>query len=402
MHSRATAILCILVIGSTGLALAADPPEAIYYQGVLRDSNDNPRNGVFTMVFRLFDDPDFGVPLLCDSQSVDVTNGLFGVTIGEEANIEACMGPDDTVTLTSVLSSHEPLYLQIAVDGEMLWPRVPLASSPYALNARRVRGTEIVATGPIDLYVDAVGGDDANDGSSLEKAKATIQAAVNAIPDRLAGNAVVHIQPGTYHEQVWVAPRNGTAVSQVMLIGAGATPSDVILDGTGVDEFPGIGIMVMMPGTVIENMTISNWDTETAVNVFGGGDLIMNNCRIVENLADAPGEDPYAGLVVDGASVEITDCEFSNNETAILATRGGHVRIFDEQGSSFSGNVWGIVAERGSSVFFNSGSGSQNCTMTSSPMKAWYHSTIARYATNCNPDGSSTCDNMVGYGQCEP
>ncbi|MBN1517104.1 hypothetical protein JXA32_11115 [Candidatus Sumerlaeota bacterium] len=50
--------------------------------------------------------------------------------------------------------------------------------------------------------MDAVNGDDANNGLTTDTAKQTIQAAVDLLPARIPANVTVVVLPGTYPEQV--------------------------------------------------------------------------------------------------------------------------------------------------------------------------------------------------------
>ena len=52
---RLTIILALVAIAFTSMVLAADPPELLNYQGVLRNSSDEPLDGGFPMTFRFFD-----------------------------------------------------------------------------------------------------------------------------------------------------------------------------------------------------------------------------------------------------------------------------------------------------------------------------------------------------------
>jgi hypothetical protein len=51
---RAKMILALIALALTSFVPAADPPELINYQGVLRNSVDEPLNGIFSMTFRFF------------------------------------------------------------------------------------------------------------------------------------------------------------------------------------------------------------------------------------------------------------------------------------------------------------------------------------------------------------
>ena len=64
-------------------ALAAQPPDLINYQGVLRDSQGNALSGSYPMVFRFFSAETGGDEILVNTHAaVSVTDGLFSVALG--------------------------------------------------------------------------------------------------------------------------------------------------------------------------------------------------------------------------------------------------------------------------------------------------------------------------------
>lgn len=113
------------------LALAAgavNVPLRIPFQSKLVDpATNDPRNGTFTMQFKLYDAPSGGSPLFSETQSVSVVNGVFAVQIGTVS----ALNPD--------LFSGASAYLGVTVgaDSEMT-PRQPLSVSPYAISAMQL------------------------------------------------------------------------------------------------------------------------------------------------------------------------------------------------------------------------------------------------------------------------
>lgn len=109
-------------------AAAGTLPMSIPFQGKLIDpATNNPKNGAFSMQFKLYNVPTGGAALFTETQTVTVTNGVFNVQIG-------------TVSVLSVdLFSGASSYLGVTVgaDAEML-PRQPLSMSPYAFTAMQL------------------------------------------------------------------------------------------------------------------------------------------------------------------------------------------------------------------------------------------------------------------------
>jgi hypothetical protein len=379
--TRPIVILALIALAVTSLVSAADPPERMNYQGVLRNSADVPLDGSFPMAFRFFDALTAGNEILVDAHgAVTVSGGLFNVQLGS-GSVTDGSGPGTFATLTAVFAEHAELYLEVEVDGETLSPRTPVAAAGYALNARKVRGKELVSDGPLELYVDnsvtgcgGAGCSDSNDGLSPETAKQTIQAAVNAIPVVLNGTVTVYIATGTYAEEVFVSDRTRTGLFPIILAGSGR--NNVTLQGSG----SGVGIIATDLRVVVAAMTIDNY--EGGLVALGGGYLNLVACRI-SNHTDR-------GVnATQGSFVEIEDCEFDGNPTGIEAQDHGTIEIFgDSEPVSFVSNTTPVKAVRNGYVYF---SNSSNCEFIGGGgMFADGYSTVAGYgactnAPSCNP-----------------
>jgi hypothetical protein len=117
-----------LLLAAAVPAAAVILPLRIPFQGKLLDpATNNPKNGAFSMQFKLYTVPTGGAALFAETQSVTVVNGVFNVQIG-------------TISLlTTDLFSGASAYLGVTVggDAEML-PRQPLSMSPYAFTAMQL------------------------------------------------------------------------------------------------------------------------------------------------------------------------------------------------------------------------------------------------------------------------
>jgi len=388
-------ILCVFVLlalASGTAALGADPPEVIHYQGVLRDAADAPQTGPFAMTFRFFDDPAAGTEILCDSHTVIASNGLFSTTLGEPAHITACMGSGNEVPMVAAFADSTDLYLQVEIGAEILLPRIRVAASGYALNSRLVRGREIVAAGPIDLYVDASTGDDANDGLSPTSAKQSIQAAIRDIPMLLSGDVQVHIANGTYNERVALMPRmRPDGLHWIRLIGDAAAPNNVVIDGTGLPDPGGNaaseGIWVSDLPVEISGLSMSNF-TSAGIGVSFGGFAVIRNCRLQNNQLGLSAEQ---GGVTDVENVVITD-----NQIGIGAFNGGNAYLGD--GLDISNNTdKGLAASHNSLIEMR---GYTTCSITDNDLMASEHSTVSGYG-GCTISGS-TCNALDATAICRP
>lgn len=118
--------LAIFAFAST--AAAVDIPNKINFQGKLLDSSNVPKNGNFTMSFRLYNVPTGGAALYTEGPLVvPVVNGVFSVQIGTQTGLN----PD--------LFAGASVYLGITVapDAEMT-PRQQMVASPYAMTAAQL------------------------------------------------------------------------------------------------------------------------------------------------------------------------------------------------------------------------------------------------------------------------
>ena len=136
--------LVVALAAGSGI-LAATPPARVNYQGVLRDSSGTPLNGTFDLVFRFHSAATGGDEVLVDTHSaatmtaVTVTNGLFNVTLGGGVVADGS-GPGSFLNLTDLFANYSSVWMGIEVNSQLLLPRIPFESSPYALNAGSLEG----------------------------------------------------------------------------------------------------------------------------------------------------------------------------------------------------------------------------------------------------------------------
>jgi hypothetical protein len=118
-----TLIATTVLAGSSWAAI----PAKISYQGILTDDNGVVvADGTYSIRFRLYAAPAGGVELWEETQSVPVANGRFNVMLGD-------------VTPLSGLAFDGTYYLALKIESDTeMADRIPLASSPYALNTRAV------------------------------------------------------------------------------------------------------------------------------------------------------------------------------------------------------------------------------------------------------------------------
>lgn len=108
-------MICIVI-------LSAEVPNLIDFQGRLANANGYAIDGNVSITFTIYDSETNRTALWTETQSVDVTDGLFQVTLGESTTF-----PNDLFD-----SLNRWIGINVAGDGEMT-PRTKLASVPYAL-----------------------------------------------------------------------------------------------------------------------------------------------------------------------------------------------------------------------------------------------------------------------------
>jgi hypothetical protein len=143
--ARLLAIFLLHLPILAGASLAAEPPDLVNYQGVLRGSDDSPLEGDHDMVFRFWSAEVGGAEILVDSHTaagsgaVTLSGGLFDVQLGG-GTVSDGSGAGVYDTLGRVFADYSAVWLEIQIGGEVLSPRVRVVSSPYAANAMHLGG----------------------------------------------------------------------------------------------------------------------------------------------------------------------------------------------------------------------------------------------------------------------
>ncbi len=120
---RVRCFAALALFGILGLVFAIPP--VINYQGKVTDTSGVALDGTYSMEFRIYNVPTGGTALWSETHSsVEVHKGLFDVLLGESVPLN--------------LPFDEQYYLEIVVNGEVLSPRIPMASVGYAFRAANV------------------------------------------------------------------------------------------------------------------------------------------------------------------------------------------------------------------------------------------------------------------------
>jgi len=111
-----------LVLITLVTACGAELTKQMSYQGQLTDAGGNPVDGPRNLVFRLYTADSGGTAIWEEAHNgVQVDNGLFHVALGASTELDEA-------------DFHQPLFLEIEVNGQVLSPRQPLQGAPYAFS----------------------------------------------------------------------------------------------------------------------------------------------------------------------------------------------------------------------------------------------------------------------------
>ena len=223
---------------------------------------------------------------LNEDQALDPTDRLV---LKLYANVSGT-GTDVTVTLMMegdydsrlaihVLSSAFSLdrlsdvTLTSPSDKQML--AYDAASEKWTNQTPTSLGLPSVTTADMDIYVATTGSDETGDGSSGNP-YATIQHAIDTLPDLIAHSVTIHVADGTYNEQVNISNKVGvTSSASLTLEGNTTTPANVVIDGGGTRDY------CIYSSSVVCNFTIRGFQVQNAqrnnIRILGCPDLVLNN-----------------------------------------------------------------------------------------------------------------------------
>ena len=104
-------------------------PHTMNYQGILTDNSGTiVTDGSYNLTFKLYDVQSSGNALWTETQSVNVSSGIFNVILGSTNSLN--------------LPFDKPYYVGVTVGtGIELTPRIQLTSVSYSLTADKVKGT---------------------------------------------------------------------------------------------------------------------------------------------------------------------------------------------------------------------------------------------------------------------
>ena len=124
-------LLAILVCFTTYVYAV---PDLMSYQGVLNDDGGNSVEGTYSMTFRIWDAKNDGNILWNETQSVQVSNGIFNVQLGAVTSLPYSIFSNDTLYLGVKVGTDSEMeerqritsgaYSFKSATEDMLWSQV--------------------------------------------------------------------------------------------------------------------------------------------------------------------------------------------------------------------------------------------------------------------------------------
>jgi hypothetical protein len=127
--NRKLVISAVLLLSYMSFVTAMVPP-VINFSGRLTGIDNVPKNGSFSLTFKIYGNESGGSALWTETQNaVAVSNGVFSVLLGS-----------GTALPVLVLENADNRWVEITVGSDVLSPRVRLVSAPFAYLAERAYG----------------------------------------------------------------------------------------------------------------------------------------------------------------------------------------------------------------------------------------------------------------------
>jgi hypothetical protein len=179
MKTKIFLIITAVVIGFATMAFSV--PGYIHYQGMLRNAAGDLQNGSFSMTFKIYDTAPAGTgtALLTDSQTIQVSNGLYNAQIGP---------------VTAAIFDGSNRWLEVTVDGDILAPRLKINSVAYSINTGNadyaaVAGTATTAATAANADYATLSGTASNAATVADYSVATTKISTGAVTGvKLASN----------------------------------------------------------------------------------------------------------------------------------------------------------------------------------------------------------------------
>ncbi|HEX9652802.1 MAG TPA: hypothetical protein VGA99_03750 [bacterium] len=300
-------LFCMLFITCLlASALFAQAPQLINYQGRL-NQGASPANGTFNIAFSIYSVASAGTAIYSETQSVNVSDGIFNVLIGSVTAIP-----------TNLFTNAGDRFLGVKVgnDAEMT-PRFRLASVAYAVRATESDGVTDGAIANADLANNAV--------TAGKIATAQVVKSVNTLKDdvTLAAGTNVTITPSG--NTLTISASGGGSGAGNSLDAADGDPTNAVF----VDNDGNVGVGTTTPFAKLDVVsesgaagfyeTLDETDLSTTLEVFNVG---LGNGGFFTT--DNPDND-VATLAVDNNG--LASAVFANNTGTDVSSTAGFFQV---------------------------------------------------------------------------
>lgn len=267
------------------------------------------------------------------------------------------------------------------------------------------------------IYVNNATGSDSWDGTNAiyqggtVGPKATIQNGTDTVDD----NGLVYVAAGTYQEHLNIAKNvfligesqlntiiDGTNNGRPLTITSGTVNmTNFCIQNGNSNDGGGINNAATL---ILNNCTIQQNTAQAYTNAFGGGifntgTLILNNCTLTQNSAQSTAYSGAGGAIINIGSVTMTSCIVTQNSAIGAASNGGAIfnngyvlaryNIFrgnTAQDGSAIANYYGYVDAQYNWWGSNNDPGSQLHSVTYSP---WLYFTLTANPNTINNKATS-------------
>jgi len=342
--TRFFAFLVVLLVGTQGLAQSVTVP----VQGLLADAQGVPIDESRQVTFKVYSSTAAGSALWSETQTVDVSNGLFTVFLGGVETLNA-----------SLFADHRTLWLSMTVQGDTESDRLPMATAPYAAfadkatDANTLQGltpAQLTTSGGAVNAVD-VGFND----SQTQLGAANTQAALEALLARIDAleNGQTQVQTDLAQLQTTNTQLN-SAVTQLQAENTSLSTRLSTLEGANLTaRLTTLESTVTNQGSLLTTLEGAFTTLQSTVTTLTG------NLNSVANTLTAT-EARVTGLEADLGVVETTiaahETQITDLETDVTAHEGQLVAL-EEKTASMTATATDVYFT-GVNVNVRSGSGS--------------------------------------------
>ena len=221
----------------------------------------------------------------------------------------------------------------------------------------------------VKLYVNAVTGDNGNNGLTEDTAFKTIQQAINTLEKHLNGAVFIYIAPGTYDEKINILSFQGWGTLNIVL------SENVIINGEIVVN--ACSSAIKLSGNTTSKAVLNHNTTRTnAVSVFTSAYVLIENF-IVNGNADTK----YTVNINTGSGVSIKNCEINNSTiAAITAFECSKIYAINNKGNNHS--QYSVYSASGSTICMYN-------TIPDAPQENWCNTGVL-YGTAVKTPGNTT------------